>query len=531
VITIYQSRSLGKDDVYCKVSVALRDKLHEFNTGKTFSSLGVFLAIALRTNDSGWSWPSRDRIKGDTGLGNTALSSALAHLRSVRLDGKRILAHYRVREPGSQRWGRSAYLIFPDSAHGPPPFEHLVEFDPKQEKPSGYMLFLAHCEVGYRLEHCQFADMKHRVGALKKEYADLQIMASRETENPIYDVGVWFTRWTPYRLQSAYHDLPDAEVKHFTQWSKTGSWTEEELPARSAYPDVDQPDADQPDVADPDQEEEPSVSRTSLEEETPSGADAPPEESAEEEQPNGFPADGRRAVIMTPEQEEEFMVQTRIRGETKMDELTDAEKAEVGAPGASAEMHVPASTAPPWLSIYSDALKGYSQPYGLVAVDVLEWLQDFREKFQIVPPRKRIGDVRGWLKAAVDCIVPFGNAMEDMGETYDRETVMAHALWGLEVFYARRRHGKAYRFNVTSPNSLKRTMHALAGELAAMQDRFSLASDELPTSEQVEQFYNEQQPPTKAGGFTAAQQAAQALLQKRTEQEQAQAAAVETAGF
>jgi hypothetical protein len=143
VISIFNGRNLSADgatdDVYVKVSVAMREHLHEFNTGKNLNPLGVFLAIALHADAWGWCWPSRRLLKKETGVTtDNAMSSALAHLRAMRIGGARTLAMYRERDPETQQWGYTCYRIFPDAwgaleadplEHAPAHLQHLTLYD------------------------------------------------------------------------------------------------------------------------------------------------------------------------------------------------------------------------------------------------------------------------------------------------------------------------------------------------------------------------------------------------------------------
>lgn len=139
MIGIFNGRQLFDSDktVFAQINVALREHLHEFNTGKNTNPFAVFMAIALHASEDGWAWPSRDLLKQETGIkSEAAITSALRHLRKMRIKGQRVFAHYRVHEK-SGVWGRSAYLIFPDAEHGTAPFEGMVEYttQPPIDKP------------------------------------------------------------------------------------------------------------------------------------------------------------------------------------------------------------------------------------------------------------------------------------------------------------------------------------------------------------------------------------------------------------
>jgi len=132
MIGIFHGRGIANAArVHAQIDVDLRRHLHEFNNGRNLNALGVFLCVALHASEQGWAWPGRSLIKKETGIGTEhALTGALAHLRQVVIDGNRVFSHYRVQNPETKRWGRSAYLIFPDLPHEAGPFDDLVEYNP-----------------------------------------------------------------------------------------------------------------------------------------------------------------------------------------------------------------------------------------------------------------------------------------------------------------------------------------------------------------------------------------------------------------
>ena len=132
MIGIFQGRGIAETArVHAQIDVDMRDHLHVFNNGRNSNALAIFLAIALHADAGGWAWPGRDLIHKETGIGTGhAMSNALGLLREARIDGHRIFAHYRVRDPETKAWGQSAYLIFPELAAGDPPFDHLEEWNP-----------------------------------------------------------------------------------------------------------------------------------------------------------------------------------------------------------------------------------------------------------------------------------------------------------------------------------------------------------------------------------------------------------------
>ena len=145
MLTIFQGRHLALDGItdaiYVTLAVEMRQHIHEFHNGQNLNPLGVFLKIGLHTDAHGWSWPSRKSLMQATGIKTSgAISASLYHLRKMRIDGHRVLAMYRERDPNSQRWGRTAYRIFPDADYGEQHFfehapEHLTNLTEWHGKP------------------------------------------------------------------------------------------------------------------------------------------------------------------------------------------------------------------------------------------------------------------------------------------------------------------------------------------------------------------------------------------------------------
>lgn len=134
MIGIFQGRGIAdRARAHAQIDVDFRSHVHLFNNGRNLNPLGVFLCVALHANEYGWAWPSRDTLMRETGISTQeAMTSALAHLRQLRIEDQRVFAHYReMGEDG--RYGRSAYLIFPDlpSACIPDQFTNLREYDPR----------------------------------------------------------------------------------------------------------------------------------------------------------------------------------------------------------------------------------------------------------------------------------------------------------------------------------------------------------------------------------------------------------------
>jgi hypothetical protein len=119
LITIFRGRKLSlhgaEEVVYAEVSVALRDQIHHFNTGKSCNPFAVFMKIALHTDEYGWAFPSKAEISRKTGVtSKDAIANSVRHLKNMRIEGHRILEVWRERTLDG-RFGRSLYRIFPDA--------------------------------------------------------------------------------------------------------------------------------------------------------------------------------------------------------------------------------------------------------------------------------------------------------------------------------------------------------------------------------------------------------------------------------
>ena len=143
MITIFSGRKLSldgtEDTVSAQVSVALRDKIHCFNTGKSCNPFAVFMAIALHTDQYGWAWPGRPRLSKETGI-KSAIGNSIKHLCEMRIEGYRVLTCWRERKDGGL-WGRTLYRIFPDAWKGEVEFpdafeaETMIAWDFSQPSP------------------------------------------------------------------------------------------------------------------------------------------------------------------------------------------------------------------------------------------------------------------------------------------------------------------------------------------------------------------------------------------------------------
>jgi hypothetical protein len=109
-------RALGDLDeagqrVFVQIDVKFLDVLHQFHG----AALSVLMALALRSNQDGWSWPSIETLQRDTGLSRNSIFRALDYLCSQRVNGRRVLLRARLRNPDGTL-GTNCYLLFPTPA-------------------------------------------------------------------------------------------------------------------------------------------------------------------------------------------------------------------------------------------------------------------------------------------------------------------------------------------------------------------------------------------------------------------------------
>lgn len=106
-----RTRGLGKEsaaDIYLQVSVSLRQHLHLFKGSK----LGVFMAIALHSDQDGWSRPSLALLRHETGYNKETISQAVTELCQLEIAGERVLLVVQERLP-SGLLDVNRYLVFP----------------------------------------------------------------------------------------------------------------------------------------------------------------------------------------------------------------------------------------------------------------------------------------------------------------------------------------------------------------------------------------------------------------------------------
>jgi len=102
-----------------------RDILHKFKG----APLGVFMCLALHSDEKGHSFPGYDLISKETGYNRSTIAQALDVLCGLEIDGHRILMRYRERDCKGKFEGSNNYLIFPTA-------EELKDDCPELENPT-----------------------------------------------------------------------------------------------------------------------------------------------------------------------------------------------------------------------------------------------------------------------------------------------------------------------------------------------------------------------------------------------------------
>jgi len=121
------TRGLGANpqlEIYCRIGVGFRKYLHYLKG----SRLHVFISIALRADESGWSDPTLSEIRSDTGYDPTTISETLTELCEVKIEDSRIL--FAIQERTKGKFDNNAYLIFPTA-------EEMLKYKDVERKPRG----------------------------------------------------------------------------------------------------------------------------------------------------------------------------------------------------------------------------------------------------------------------------------------------------------------------------------------------------------------------------------------------------------
>lgn len=119
MITIFNGRRRTSTEteqvIYAQFDVELRQYMRLFIQNKDLNAWGIFTVIALHADENGWSYPSSETLRNETGIKtNAAISRSVSHLRSINISEHPIIHHYRQRLSDG-RWGRSYYHMFPDA--------------------------------------------------------------------------------------------------------------------------------------------------------------------------------------------------------------------------------------------------------------------------------------------------------------------------------------------------------------------------------------------------------------------------------
>jgi len=112
MISIFNGQERGLEAngqrVFVRVSVEMRDHLKKLKGAR----LGVFLCIALHSDESGWSFPSIPTICRLTGYERDAVKNALRDLRKLEINGQRVMLSYQIHgDKGA--FSSNQYLLFP----------------------------------------------------------------------------------------------------------------------------------------------------------------------------------------------------------------------------------------------------------------------------------------------------------------------------------------------------------------------------------------------------------------------------------
>ena len=99
----------GKKVVTAWLDVSFRDYLHELKGAR----LAVFLAIALHSDEDGWSFPSIKLIAKETGYSQDTVNDALNTLCSMTINGNRLLLRFQPKRQKDGLFKSNQYLIFP----------------------------------------------------------------------------------------------------------------------------------------------------------------------------------------------------------------------------------------------------------------------------------------------------------------------------------------------------------------------------------------------------------------------------------
>lgn len=205
----------------------------------------------------------------------------------------------------------------------------------------------------------------------------------------------------------------------------------------------------------------------------------PSDESSENPDPSESADSG------ASEADDEWLAETRLADPEGESEMTPEEKAEMAAPGASADLQPIPPPEAKWATKWRDTLRVRYQ-HGFTMEHVLAWVERFADPdhANLTPPTKK-GDAADWHGGALAflnrCHEDYVANMD--GQKASPDLTLRRAVWCLDYFYWRREEGDAYyQHEVTRPGSLSnRTVAILARDLRELQDKHSLDPDDMPT--------------------------------------------------
>jgi hypothetical protein len=230
---------------------------------------------------------------------------------------------------------------------------------------------------------------------------------------------------------------------------------------------------------------------THLKEETHDcGASAPLPAAGVAELDEAFPRSGEREEIVPPDGEtagDEALTpeQCRLARAAGLNALANPNGAGVASPVPSQPAGRGQPGDPPWAPAMRRALaggrgKGVAQlPYGLTAEHIIRVLDRFALLANTTVPTTDASKARGWAKGARDCIEPWAEMVQQAGLPIDPDQVTRLAVWGIDVFFARREAGE-FDFTVQSPFSIAGTVRQLTADCKRLQDAAGLLRDQVP---------------------------------------------------
>ena len=223
----------------------------------------------------------------------------------------------------------------------------------------------------------------------------------------------------------------------------------------------------------------------------------------------------------TPVLDQVFPDSSKIRSDGvviggNLDDLSEQERAQVATPGSGQAKHHMDLVQAAWYN----SNKRVTFPFGLNWVDVFEYARLFSELFDIAIPSVHM-TISQWRRGIVETMIAFADDMRQSGLKADRERVIRHARWGLQVLHARRLAGQDWTFTIVSPVSTTKTLRVIAGDLRKMMadNPVSQVMGMLPEREQIIDYYDSM--PGKTRKVSGSDQTEQAILKLQAAAEMA----------